>query len=145
MASATPTKHRIFVAEDDRLVLDLIRTRLLLADYDVSFGRDGWEAIRGIRDNPPTAILLDINMPKLDGFGVLEELKRHPNTASIPVMALTARNAPDDVQRAIKLGARDYLSKPFKDAQLIARVSRLVRMTAPRGSLPSGSQEPFEI
>jgi len=145
MASATPTKHRIFVAEDDRLVLELIRTRLLLADYDVSFGRDGWEAIRGIRDNPPTAILLDINMPKLDGFGVLEELKRHPNTASIPVMALTARNAPDDVQRAIKLGARDYLSKPFKDAQLIARVSRLVRMTAPRGSLPSGSQEPFEI
>jgi two-component system OmpR family response regulator len=145
MAAASPTKHRIFVAEDDKLVLELIRTRLLLADYDVSFGRDGWEAVRGIRENPPTAILLDINMPKLDGFGVLEELRRHDNTASIPVMALTARNSPDDIQRAIKLGARDYLAKPFKDAQLLARVSRLVRTTSQHKPRANRSLDSFEI
>lgn len=120
-------KARIFVAEDDRGVLDLVVTRLMLAGYETAYGRDGWEAIAGIQQTRPAAIVLDINMPKLDGFGVLDILGRKPDLASIPVMVLTARNAPGDVQRALALGARDFLAKPFDDALLLARIARLLR------------------
>lgn len=120
-------KARVFVAEDDRGVLDLVVTRLTLAGYDTAYGRDGWEAVAGIQQIRPAAIVLDINMPNLDGFGVLEVLRKKTELATIPVMVLTARNAPDDVQRALALGARDFLAKPFDDAQLLARVARLLR------------------
>lgn len=132
-------KARIFVAEDDRGVLDLIVTRLTLAGYDTAYGRDGWEAVHGIEQTRPSAVVLDINMPSLDGFGVLEALRKRPTLAPIPVMVLTARNAPDDVQRALALGARDFLAKPFKDDQLLARVGRLLR-PRPRIAAPIGPE-----
>ena len=66
-------------------------------------------------------------MPGLDGFGVLEGMGLHGHIETTPVLMLTARNAPEDVQRALKLGARDYLTKPFDDKQLLARVARLLR------------------
>ena len=71
-------------------------------------------------------MVLDINMPMLDGFGVLEYMRAQSLTEKTPTLVLTARNSPEDVTRAIRLGARDYLSKPFKDEQLIARVGRLL-------------------
>ncbi len=121
-------KPRIFVAEDDRDVLDLILTRLTLAGYMTAHARDGHEALRGIAAARPAGIILDINMPNLDGFGVLERLSAAaPAGPKTPVMVLTARHAPDDVQRALSMGARDFLTKPFQDAQLLARVARLIR------------------
>ena len=66
-------------------------------------------------------------MPRLDGFGVLRHLKKSPAVAHIPVMMLTARDAPNDIKEALALGARDYLAKPFNDAMLLARVARLLR------------------
>jgi DNA-binding response OmpR family regulator len=120
-------KPRIFVAEDDRAVLDLILTRLTLAGYETAYGRDGWEALSGITAYRPAAIILDINMPNLDGFGVLERLRKMNPPSLTPVMVLTARHAPDDVRQALSLGARDFLAKPFEDAQLLARIARLLR------------------
>ena len=117
---------RIFIAEDDRNLLELLTTRLSLAGYDTVFGRDGWEALEGIHACRPAAILLDVNMPRLDGFGVLRHLKKSASVAHIPVMMLTARNAPEDIKEAVTLGARDYLTKPFSDALLISRVARLL-------------------
>jgi two-component system OmpR family response regulator len=119
--------RRIFIAEDDRSVLELLTTRLGLAGYDTVYGRDGWEALDGIHSTHPAAIILDVNMPRLDGFGVLRHLRKSPRVAHIPVMMLTARNAPGDIKEALTLGARDYLAKPFTDAQLLARVTRLLR------------------
>ncbi|KRA69834.1 histidine kinase [Caulobacter sp. Root656] len=119
--------RRIFIAEDDRSVLELLTTRLGLAGYDTAFGRDGWEALDGIHSTQPAAIILDVDMPRLDGFGVLRHLRKSPRVAHIPVMMLTARNAPGDIKEALTLGARDYLAKPFTDAQLLARVTRLLR------------------
>jgi DNA-binding response OmpR family regulator len=122
-----PRRPRIFIAEDDRNVLELLTTRLSLAGYDTAFGRDGWEALEGIHSTRPAAILLDVNMPRLDGFGVLRHLRKSPAVANIPIMMLTARHAPDDVREALALGARDYLAKPFTDSQLLTRVARLLR------------------
>jgi DNA-binding response OmpR family regulator len=122
------SKTRIFVAEDDPATLELIVTRLSVAGYDVTYARDGQQAVRSILANRPNAAILDVNMPILDGFGVMRTLRDNPSiSARMPIMVLTARNSPEDVQRAIQLGARDFLSKPFKDAHLLERVARLLR------------------
>ena len=129
--------RRVFIAEDDRNLLELLTTRLGLAGYETSFGRDGWEALEGIHSTRPAAIVLDVNMPRLDGFGVLRHLKKSPAVANIPVMMLTARNAPGDIREALAQGAKDYLAKPFNDAMLLARVARLLRLRATAPSAAS--------
>ena len=123
-----PRDYKIVVAEDDEAVLDLVRTRLMLAGYDTHYARDGAEALKVIASCRPSAIILDVNMPEMDGFTVLKTLKKQSATMLIPVMMLTARNAPQDVERAISLGASDFLVKPFNDQALLMRVARLVRV-----------------
>jgi len=120
-------KARIFIAEDDRGVLELIVTRLTLVGHEAGYGRDGWEALQGIQQMRPATIVPDSNMPNLDGFGVLDALRKKPPPTPIPGMVLAARNAPDAVRCAMALGARDFLAKPFDDAQRLARVARLLR------------------
>jgi DNA-binding response OmpR family regulator len=134
---------RIVVAEDDPAVLDLIVTRLSIAGYEPSFARDGRQALDVLRQVRPRALLLDINMPGLDGFGVLDAMRRSSDLQAVQTLVLTARHAPEDVRRAIGLGARDYLAKPFKDEALLARVARLVRprRAAPPSVAPASSPE----
>jgi two-component system chemotaxis response regulator CheY len=122
---------RIFVADDDRAILDLITTRLDLAGYHTIQARDGWQALEGIYASRPAAVVLDIGMPRLDGLGVLRHLRKTPSFASLPVMMVTARNTPMEVRSAMELGARDFLTKPFEDAQLLSRVARMLRRRAP--------------
>jgi two-component system, chemotaxis family, chemotaxis protein CheY len=129
MQSDTAPK-RLLVAEDDATVLELICTRLWLAGYEVFQARDGAQALTVLGDVRPAGIILDVNMPVLDGFGVLEHVKKTPALRTIPIMVLSARNFSDDVERALGLGARDYLMKPFQDQQLLNRVARLVRRSA---------------
>ncbi len=119
------TARRILVVDDDPFVLELLLTRLTLAGYRTFSARDGQEALMRIADVRPEAMVLDINMPRLDGFGVLRHMAA--GAQRVPTMVLTARNQPQDVQTAISLGARDYLSKPFRDEQLLSRVARLFR------------------
>jgi DNA-binding response OmpR family regulator len=123
--------RRILVAEDDSGVRDLIRTRLNAAGFDTHTATNGLEALMRIGELKPDALVLDINMPEMDGFGVLEALKDNPARARLPVLVLTARHAAEDVRRAVGLGAKDYLTKPFNDAQLLARVARLLRPPIP--------------
>jgi DNA-binding response OmpR family regulator len=118
---------RILVAEDDAGVRDLIRTRLNAAGYDTHTAHDGLEAVRRIRELRPNGLILDINMPWLDGFGVLEAIRADANLMTTRVLVLTARHAADDVKRAVALGAKDFLTKPFNENQLIVRVARLLR------------------
>jgi two-component system OmpR family response regulator len=121
---------RIFIAEDDESILDLLVTRLRIAGYHTAHERDGLAALEAIKRSPPNACILDVNMPGLDGFSVLKRLRAGPLTAHVPILILTARRAPDDIKTAIRLGATDYLSKPFNDEQLLARVARLLRKRA---------------
>jgi two-component system OmpR family response regulator len=118
------------VAEDDLGVRDLIRTRLEMDGYDVHTAKTGVEALARVQELRPAALVLDIHMPELDGFGVLEKLQARGNR--IPVLVLTARHAGDDVRRAVTLGAKDYLTKPFNESQLLARVARLLRVPPPK-------------
>ena len=122
-----PSSPRILVAEDDAGVRDLIRTRLRMTGYDVHIARTGIEALDRIGELRPDAMVLDINMPEMDGFGVLKGMGARANGARIPVLVLTARHAVEDVKLAVSLGAKDYLTKPFSEGQLVARVARLLR------------------
>jgi DNA-binding response OmpR family regulator len=120
-------RRRILVAEDDQGIRELIRARLTTAGYDTHTAHNGREALQRMRALKPDGLILDINMPELDGFGVLEALKAEEALKRIPVLVLTARHGAEDVKRAVGLGAKDFLTKPFNDGQLISRVARLLR------------------
>lgn len=131
MPPAERRARRVLVAEDEPFLLELIITRLELAGYETRGARDGALALDRLADFRPDAMVLDINMPMLDGFGVLKHMRNQGLTDKVPTMVLTARNAAEDVTKAIQFGARDYLSKPFRDEQLIARVGRLFNRARP--------------
>jgi len=118
--------RRVLVVDDDAHILELITTRLNIAGFETRTARNGNEAIHALAEFRPEAMILDINMPVLDGFGVLAHMKAHGLTGKTPTMVLTARNNAGDVAKAVQLGARDYLSKPFNHAQLLQRVGRLL-------------------
>lgn len=129
-------RPRILVAEDDGGARELVRTRLTAAGYDTHTAHNGLEAVQRTRALRPDGIVLDINMPGMDGFGVLDAIRSDPNLKHTRVLVLTARHAADDVKRAMSLGAKDFLTKPFNEQQLIARVARLLR--APAKAPPKG-------
>tara|TARA_R110002051_G_C8714121_1_gene495933 strand:+ start:1078 stop:1500 length:423 start_codon:yes stop_codon:yes gene_type:complete len=122
-----PPPIRVVVAEDDPAVLELVRVRLGLAGYAVSHARNGLAAVELIRSVQPEVVVLDINMPDLDGFGVLTAMARLRLPRPPAVLMLSARCAGEDIQRCIALGAKDYLAKPFADKDLLARMARLIR------------------
>ena len=120
-------RRRVLVVDDEPYLVELIVTRLELAGFETRSARNGADALNRIGEFRPEAMVLDINMPILDGFGVLAQMKAQGLSDKIPTMVLTARNSGEDVAKAIQLGAKDYLSKPFKDEALIARVGRLLQ------------------
>lgn len=120
------TGRRVLVVDDDPGVLDLVVTRLQLVGCHTAMARDGHQALGEMTKFRPEAMVLDLSMPRLDGFGVLSWMQQKGLTAKVRTLVLTARNNPADVTRAIGLGARDYLAKPFKDDQLLLRVARLL-------------------
>ena len=124
-------KPRILVAEDEPAIGLLVSLRLLMAGYEVETARNGHEALRHITGGRFDGVVLDINMPELDGFGVLTAMAELPPSHSPPVLILSARHGSEDVQQAITLGAKDYLKKPFTEALLMSRVARLLRPALP--------------
>lgn len=120
----------ILIVDDDEHIRDLLRTRLELDGLHTVCANDGIEGMITLASHRPAAMLLDVSMPRMDGFQMLEALKRTRRVPP-PTLMLTARNAADDVRRAIALGAKDYLAKPFNDQLLLRRVRRLLRAPAP--------------
>ena len=117
--------RRVLVVDDDPSIRELVSVRLTLSGHTVLTARHGRDALTRLRERRYDGMVLDLNMPELDGFGVLEQIDKHQMP---PTLVLTASHSVADVQRAIKLGARDYLSKPFDDRQLLMRVARLFRV-----------------
>ncbi|GAC1322685.1 MAG: hypothetical protein NVSMB2_20080 [Chloroflexota bacterium] len=120
------TKRRILLADDDPALRRLIGTTLGTNDFDLLQAVDGEEALQIAREQQPELILLDVNMPKMDGFDVCRTLKRDPQTSSIKVVILTARSTEDDRASARDVGADDYFVKPFSPVQLLNKVYALL-------------------
>ena len=110
---------KIVLIDDDIAVLDTTVDILKLAGYKVFTASNGKEGINQVKINKPDVILCDINMPYLDGYDVFRILNRIPDTASIPFIFLSANNKNDDIRKGMNLGADDYLTKPFKEIDLL--------------------------
>lgn len=122
----------ILTVDDERDVLELIRFHLTKAGYGVIQATSGREALDIIRTRPPDLVLLDLMLPDIDGFGVCEILRRHPSTAAIPIVIVSAWAAPDTRSLGLELGALDYVTKPFSPKLLVARVQRLLDLRPPQ-------------
>jgi two-component system, cell cycle response regulator len=122
------TEPVILIAEDSLVVRAVLRRHLEERGYAVVEADDGDTALRVCAETRPDVVLLDIEMPGLDGHQVLAALKADAELADIPVVFLTGRTSTDDIVEGLRLGAHDYLKKPFESSELIARVSAAVRM-----------------
>lgn len=117
---------RVAVIEDDDNICALVEASLKQGGHTAHVARDGIEGLEVVLRTQPDAVLLDVNMPRLDGFGVLERM-RSWRDAPPPVIMLTAQSAPEDIRKAIQLGATDFLGKPFLPPQLLRRLERVAR------------------
>lgn len=126
MSFSEARQKRILIVDDDWGIRDLLEQRLGAQDLHTRIAGNGLEALNAVRDFRPHAMILDINMPLMDGFGVMTRLGRD-RMATLPTLVITARGEAEDVRRALALGAKDYLSKPFDDTKLLARLRRLLR------------------
>jgi CheY-like chemotaxis protein len=117
---------KILVADDDRNILYLISEVLAKGDYEVFQAVNGDHALRLAREASPDLIVLDIMMPGLDGFKVLQELKSDPQTRGIKVVVISARTKPEDVDMGMAQGADHYFSKPFKISDLTTKIRELL-------------------
>jgi class 3 adenylate cyclase/CheY-like chemotaxis protein len=120
----------ILAVDDVAENLEIIAMRLAAHGYSVSTAKDGEEGLAKVRAERPDLVLLDIMMPKLDGIAVLKELKRDQALGFIPVILLTAKADRSDVVEGLDAGADDYLTKPFDQAGLVARVRSMLRIKA---------------
>jgi diguanylate cyclase (GGDEF)-like protein len=117
----------VLVAEDSLVVRALLRAQLRERGYSVVEAADGEQALARARETRPDVILLDVDMPKRDGFDVIAEMKDDPELATVPVVFITGRTTADDAVRGLDMGAHDYLRKPFEAAELTARVHAALR------------------
>lgn len=124
--SSQPDTPRVLVADDDPQMRRLVRAVLEREGIQVTEASDGLDAIDLVGQQQYDLIVLDLNMPRLDGMGVLEELGAHVSTAQIPVIVLTAVGDESEA-KALDLGARDYLTKPVRPTALTARVRAVLR------------------
>lgn len=118
---------RILVAEDDEISATILIHRLEKEGLDVVRYNNGREAYEGALEETPALVILDIKMPGMDGFEVLERLRRTPSFSGVPIILLTSMGSESDVVRGFQLGADDYILKPFSPIELSARVWRLLR------------------
>jgi CheY-like chemotaxis protein len=126
---------KVLLIEDDEFAAEMYRLRLVADGYSVVVGQDGEEGLRMATDESPDFIYLDLRLPRLDGFEVLERLRSDPATRHIPVIILSNYGEPELRERGLKLGALEFLVKAdTTPAQLSTRVER---STGPRGELRS--------
>ena len=116
----------VLVADDEEDILELIVFRLERSGYTVVQAHDGAEALELARSAKPDLAVLDVMMPKLDGFELTRRLREDAATSKMPIILLTARSQEADVQRGFDVGADDYIRKPFSPQELRARVQAIL-------------------
>jgi len=127
-------KTRILVVDDELSIIKFLRATLKAESYEVLTAMDGAEALQNIEMELPDLVILDIMMPKIDGFEVCHRLREW---SQIPIIMLSARGDEGDKVKCLELGADDYITKPFGVDELLARVRAVMRRTETAGSIPT--------
>ncbi|MBI5034342.1 MAG: response regulator transcription factor [Chloroflexi bacterium] len=120
-------KRKILVIDDENLIRLIVRRTLEQHGYDVVLAANGSEGLMIANTSSPDAILLDVNLPDLDGFQVCTELRSTRTTSRIPVIMMTAADEPEDRAHGFNNGADDYITKPFECDELLARIKAQLR------------------
>ncbi|MBX9857291.1 MAG: response regulator transcription factor [Gemmatimonadaceae bacterium] len=129
MNPAPSNPDRILVVDDEPEIVALVAYHLAKAGYRVSTASSGQDALELARRDRPSLIVLDLMLPGMSGFDVLEQLRADDSTRDMAVLMLTARREEPDRIRGLSLGADDYLTKPFSPAELVLRVAAILRRT----------------
>ncbi|EKD50493.1 MAG: adenylate/guanylate cyclase [uncultured bacterium] len=125
-----PATKRILIVDDERDLVETLTYRLEALGYEVLTAYDGQEGLDRVREEKPDLILLDVMMPKLDGYHVCRLIKFDDDLKGIPIIMLTARGQPQDRQTGRDSGADDYLTKPFESAVLLEKIQQLLKPKA---------------
>ncbi len=124
----------ILLVEDDRTIVDLVRSNLAVRGYDVTTSVDGADVLRVIDVQQPDLVLLDLMLPGIDGFELCRRIREHSN---VGIIVVSARRGEHDKVRALNLGADDYMTKPFSIVEMLARIAATLR----RSRAPAGPAE----
>ena len=119
---------KILIVDDEKSIVDILRFNLQREMYEVAEAYDGEEAVRKALELSPDLILLDVMLPKMDGFAVCRKIRE---TSSVPIIMLTAREEEVDKVLGLELGADDYITKPFSIREVMARIKANLRRSAP--------------
>src|SRR5215470_14253609 len=122
---------RILVVDDDAWILRMVTTVLEKRGYEVEVARDGEEGLAQAQASPPDLIITDVMMPRLDGWALVKQLRARAELALVPVIFLTALGSDEDRIRGFRLGADDYLAKPFRFEELDLRVAKALKHRNP--------------
>jgi len=121
-------KNRILIADDNQPNRELLEAYLSEVDCDVEHAADGQDTLEKVKSFRPDLILLDVMMPKLSGFEVCQKLKADAGTRKIMILMVTALNEAGDIERAVKAGTDDFLSKPVNKTELLKRVENMLKL-----------------
>jgi two-component system OmpR family response regulator len=130
--------NKVLLVEDDRTLLDVLKYNLTKEGHDVITACDGVEALNMARDKKPDLIVLDVMLPKLDGFEVCRILRRETTT---PILMLTAKASETDKVVGLELGADDYMTKPFSMREFLARIKAMLRRSEMMKMVESSAKE----
>lgn len=124
-------RTRILVVDDEARMRELVRLYLASAGYEVLEAQDGLEALQRFEAEAPDLVVLDLMLPRLDGWEVCQRIRKY---SRVPIIMLTARGEVHDKVVGLRLGADDYIAKPFDGRELLARVEAVLRRAAPAGA-----------
>jgi two-component system phosphate regulon response regulator PhoB len=136
-AAATTTGERILVVDDEADIVALVAYHLAKSGYRVSTASSGTEALEAARRERPALLVLDLMLPGMSGYEVLEQLRAGESTRDLAVLMLTARREEQDRIQGLSLGADDYLTKPFSPQELVLRVGAILRRLGAGGASTS--------
>ena len=119
---------RVLAIDDSRTMRDLLQSALEGAGFQVTTAQDGVDGLERLNSAAPDVIITDINMPRLDGFGVIEAVRLSDAGTSVPILVLSTESGADLKARARLSGATGWITKPFDDAQLIGAIRRVARV-----------------
>lgn len=132
--------HKVLVIDDEAVLVETIAYNLEQAGYQVVTAADGVSGLAALSREMPDLIILDLMLPEMDGLDFCRQVRREKNTATIPIMMLTARGEEIDKVVGLEVGADDYVTKPFGRRELLARVRALLR----RADFPAPSSQQFD-